>query len=60
MKKINFIYFIIFASIIIMVYNISELDFNNIKSGPFAGIVSNILLILAMVFTIRDLKTKNN
>jgi len=57
MKKI---YFIIFASIVLMIYNISELDFNNLEKGPFAGIVSNVLLILAMLVTIRDLKKKEN
>ena len=58
MKNFYFIYFIIFASIELMIYNISELDFNNIKKGPFAGIVSNVLLILAMLVTIRDIKKK--
>ena len=43
-----------------MIYNISELDFDNIQKGPFAGIVSNVLLILAMLFTIRDIKKKEN
>jgi hypothetical protein len=43
-----------------MIYNISELDFNNIQKGPFAGIVSNVLLILAMLFTIRGVKKKEN
>ena len=56
MKKFYFIYFIIFASIVLMIYNISELDFNSIRKGPFAGIVSNVLLILAMLVTIRDIK----
>ena len=41
-----------------MIYNISELDFDNLKKGPFAGIVSNILLILAMLLTMRDIKKK--
>ena len=57
MKKI---YFIIFASIVLMIYNISELDFNNLEKGRFAGIVSNVLLILAMLVTIRDLKKKEH
>ncbi|WP_037348923.1 hypothetical protein [Sediminibacter sp. Hel_I_10] len=60
MKKFYFIYFIIIASIALMIYNISELDFNNLKKGPFAGIVSNVLLILAMLITIRDIKKKEN
>jgi hypothetical protein len=60
MKKFYFIYFIIFASIVLMIYNISELDFDNLEKGPFAGIVSNVLLILAMLFTIRNIKKKEN
>ena len=60
MKKFYFIYFIIIASIVLMIYNISELDFNNLQKGPFAGIVSNVLLILAMLITIRDIKKKEN
>ena len=58
MTKKYFIYFIIIASIILMIYNILELDFDNLKKGPFAGIVSNILLILAMLLTVRDTKKK--
>ena len=56
MKRKYFIYFIIIASIILMIYNISELDFNNLEKGPFAGIVSNVLIIIAMLLTMRDLK----
>lgn len=58
MTKKYFIYFIIIAGIVLMIYNISELDFDNLKKGPFAGIVSNILLILAMLLTMRDIKKK--
>jgi len=46
----------IIASIALMIYNISELDFNNIQKGPFAGIVSIFFLILAMLVTIRNKK----
>lgn len=58
MTKKYFIYFIIIASIVLMIYNISELDFDNLKKGPFTGIVSNILIILAMLLTMRDIKKK--
>ena len=60
MKKLYFIYFIVIASIVLMIYNISELDFNNFQKGSFAGIIANLLLILAMVVTVRDLKKKEN
>ena len=60
MKKFYLIYFTIIASIVLMIYNISELDFDNLEKGPFAGIVSNVLLILAMLFTIKSVKKKEN
>lgn len=60
MRKFYFLYFIIIASIILMIYNISELDFDNLQKGPFTGIISNVLLILSMIFTIRELKKIKN
>ena len=60
MKKKYFIYFIIIASAILMIYNITELDFNDLKKGPFGGIVSMVLLILAMILTLRDIKKDEN
>lgn len=60
MTKYHFIYLIIVASIILMILNISGLDFNNIELGSFAGIISNLLLIIAMIITIRDLRKKEN
>mgnify|MGYP006136401339 CR=1 FL=1 len=59
MKKIYFTYLIIIAAIALLVNNILELDFNNLQKGPFSGIVSNLLLILAMIFSIRDIKKQN-
>ena len=58
MKLIRITYFILVASIILTIYNIYELDFNNIGKGPFAGLASNILLFLAMIFILIDLKKK--
>ena len=60
MKRIHLIYLVLIASIILMIFNIAELDFDNLKKGPFAGIVSNILLIVAMLLSIRDIKKKEN
>ncbi|WP_407557859.1 hypothetical protein [Winogradskyella sp. 4-2091] len=51
-------YLIIIAGLILLIMHISELDFDNLKKGPFSGIVSNILLILAMIITIRKDKAK--
>jgi hypothetical protein len=60
MKRIHLIYFVLIASVVLMIFNIAELDFENLKKGPFARIVSNVLLILAMLVTIRDIKKKEN
>jgi len=60
MKRIYVVYFVLIASIILMILNIAELDFDNLKKGPFTGIISNILLIAAMLLTIRDIKKKEN
>ena len=40
MKLIRITYFVLVASIILTIYNIYELDFNNIGKGPFAGLAS--------------------
>jgi hypothetical protein len=53
-------YFLIFASLILLIFNISELNFDNLKENRYASIVSNLLLILAMIFTIRDINKKKN
>lgn len=46
-KKIPLILIII--SIIFLVINLSELDFGNLKDNSYTGIISNILLITAMI-----------
>ena len=53
-------YLIIIAGIVLIVHNVSELDFDNLQKGPYSGIVLGILLILTMIFTIRDVKKKEN
>ncbi|KUO66730.1 MAG: hypothetical protein APF83_11235 [Lutibacter sp. BRH_c52] len=46
-KKLPLILIII--SIIFLVINLSELDFGNLKDNSYTGIISNILLITAMI-----------
>ena len=59
MNKLKLAYFLIIVSVILLVINISQLDFNNLDKGNYFGILSNLLLIFAMVINIRDLnKTK--
>jgi len=56
MKKITGAFIVMIAGLLLLIWNITELDFNNLGKGPFSGIISNILLILAMIISIRDLK----
>ena len=58
MTKLTGAYIVIIAGLILLVWNIFELDFDNLKKGPFSGIVSNVLLITAMIISIRSLKKK--
>ena len=60
MTKKTGAYIIIFLGFVLLIWNISELDFDNLKKGPFSGIVSNIFLILAMIVSIRDLNKKQD
>lgn len=55
MTKKTGAYIVMIAGVILLILNISDLDFSNLKKGPFSGIISNILLILAMVISIKDL-----
>jgi hypothetical protein len=52
-KKIAHI--LILGSLILLGFNIYETDFSHIKRTNILGMLTNILLILAMIFTIRDL-----
>ncbi len=53
-------YIVIIVGFILLIWNISELDFNNLKKGPFSGIVSNVLLITAMIIGMKSFKKKEN
>jgi ABC-type phosphate transport system substrate-binding protein len=52
-KKITYI--LIILSAILLIVNISNLNFKNLSENNYLGIVSNVLLILAMIFTARDI-----
>jgi hypothetical protein len=63
MNKIRGAQIIMVLGIVLLIFNLTELDLNNIKfdKGPMAGIISNILLIVAMIVSIREMrKPKNN
>lgn len=47
-------YFIIFLAVVLIVYEIIELDFStNFKFKSLAGLVTPLLLIIAMILSIR-------
>ena len=58
MTKKTGAYIVILVGLFLLIWNITELNFDNLKEGPFSGIVSNILLISAMIFSTRDLNKK--
>jgi len=60
MTRFHFTNFIILAATVLLIINIYDLDFNNIKNGPFSGIVSNLLIIIAMILTRRDIKKRES
>jgi hypothetical protein len=49
-------YFLLIASLILLIVNIYGLDLNNLQKGNYWGIVSNLLLLFGMIINIRDLK----
>jgi len=57
-SRIHVNYFVLFASITLLIYNIYVLGFNNIGNASFSELVLNILLILAIILTLFDLKRK--
>ncbi len=62
MNKIRGAQLIIVAGIVLLIFNLSELDLNNLKfdKGSIAGIISNILMILAMIVSIREMRKPKN
>lgn len=61
MNRKKIAYFVILASVVLLILNITELNFENPAENRYSGIVSNLLLLFAMVLTIRDLnKNKQN
>lgn len=52
-------YIVIIGSIILLIMSIMDLNFNNLSAGPFAGIVGSLLLILAMIASLRKIKKKD-
>ena len=56
MNRLKIAYFVLILSFILLIINITELDLKDLSKNYYSGIVSNVLLIASMIFTIRDLK----
>jgi len=56
MKIIKMCYMVIFCATILLILNFYQLDFSNIDKGNVLGVGTGILIIISMLFTIKDLK----
>ncbi len=54
MTKKTGTYIILIAGIILLLLDVSSWDFENLNESPYYGLIANILLILAMIISIRD------
>ncbi|MDN3643272.1 hypothetical protein QWY87_11205 [Lutimonas halocynthiae] len=61
MNKIRIAQIIMLAGAILLIMNLSQLDVKNLRfeTGPVLGIISNILLIIAMYVTIKEIRKSN-
>jgi hypothetical protein len=62
MNKIRVAQLILLAGFILLIINLRQLDFNNLlqDKGIVMGIISNALLIVGMVISIKELKKTKN
>jgi len=62
MNKIRIAQLILLAGFILLIINLRQLDFNNLlqDKGIVMGIISNALLIVGMVISIKELKKIKN
>lgn len=58
MKRKSQAYVVIVVAVILLIMTIMDLNFNNLSAGPFSGIVGSVLLIAAMIVTLRDIKKR--
>jgi hypothetical protein len=55
LKKIRGAQLIMFSGVGLLIFNLTELDLTNFKSdkGPIAAIISNLLLNISMIISVR-------
>ncbi|WP_424492870.1 hypothetical protein [Salinimicrobium sp. GXAS 041] len=51
---------LLIAGILLLGIDIIQLDFENLTNGKYFGIISNLLLIIAMIISIRYSARKNS
>jgi hypothetical protein len=56
MNKLKLAYIVLVVSVALLIGNLYRIDYNNIEKSNYFGIISNLLLIILMVISIRDLK----
>jgi len=56
MNRKNLAFFIIIISVILLIINLYEIGFANLLSIKILNPISNILIILAMIFILKDTK----
>jgi hypothetical protein len=60
MNRKNIAYFLLIVSLILFVINIFEIGFDNLFTSKILRPLSNVLLVIAMALTIRDINKKKN
>ena len=58
MKLKTFVYTILLAAIGILIWNLTELDFNKPDKRILVTIIGNILVIISLILSIRSIKKK--
>lgn len=59
-NKILVAYFIMIGGALLLIINIYNLDYNNLRNENYHAIVSNLLVLLGMLFNIINLKKTEN
>lgn len=59
-NKILVAYFIMIGGTLLLIINIYNLDYNNLRNENYHAIVSNLLVLLGMLFNIINLKNTEN
>ena len=58
MKLKTFVYIILTVAIGVLIWNLTELDFNNPDKKILVSIVGNILIIISLILSIRSIQKK--